>query len=74
MFMRQQPIDRHSFQYTCLFFGTIIISDGWSLEKLKSPIWKELYFCDAVIQIVEDGEELSIKENLPIALKNFDIF
>ncbi|CAG2215363.1 unnamed protein product [Mytilus edulis] len=49
-------------------------TDGWSLEKLKSPIWKELYFCDAVIQVVEDGEELSIKENLPIALKNFDIF
>ncbi|CAC5420538.1 unnamed protein product [Mytilus coruscus] len=48
-------------------------TDGWSLEKLKSPIWKEFYFWDAVIKVVEEEEEMSIKENLLIAFKNFDI-
>ncbi|CAG2251454.1 RP-L34e [Mytilus edulis] len=47
-------------------------TDDWSLEKLKSPIWREFYFWDAVIKVVEDEEELSIKVNLPIAFKNFD--
>ncbi|VDI17302.1 Hypothetical predicted protein [Mytilus galloprovincialis] len=48
-------------------------TDDWSLEKLKSPIWREFYFWDAVIKVVEDEEELSIKGNLPITFKNFDI-
>lgn len=53
--------------------GTILISDDWSFEKLKRPIYREFYFWDAVIQVVEEKEEFSMKENLPIALKNFGI-
>ncbi|CAC5398309.1 unnamed protein product [Mytilus coruscus] len=72
-------VDRHMIHsllincmYTVYDLYTLLVSDDWSLDKLKQNVWQEYLFWHCVIAVVEDSVELSFKENMPIIFENLN--